>query len=164
MKKVFAVLLVLAMVFCAGMVAFAEPVDDSPVAGKIFQLKYADGIGHGFTSYTIREGQSKTFTADPEKGKFDSWSFYRSNGSVAKEGKDYTIVSGTATTIEIEFEPYVDVIVTANYNGKITDPLTAGEKKPVNPKTGDFNEMALVWMIGLAALSMVVVSKKQLSK
>ena len=162
MKKFLAVLLAVTMVFGLSMVTLADT--KSPVAEEFFDIKFVDGIGSNFFSKVVKQGGVMELEADPEKGEFSGWSFYLQDGSVAKKNTDYKIVSGDEKQIDIEIKPYVDLIVCANYDGKMTDPLTGKEKKPTNPKTGDFTYAYFVLMIGLAALSTVVVSKKQLQK
>ncbi len=159
MKKLFAIVLAVAMVLTLSVSAFAAV---SPGAKIYHKVTVINGIGSTPVIHTVEDGKSVEVVVDPSKGDFDDWKIYKEDGTVAKEGVDYTIV-GKLTDEKIVVTPKTDLIITGNYNGKGTDPLTGGESKPQAPQTGDFS-MVYLTVIALAALGFAGVAKKQLSK
>ena len=160
MKKVFAVVLAVILVMSLSVTAFAAV--QSPQGVSVYKVYVINGSGAKTQITEVAVGESITLTADPEMGKFDKWMIYKMDGSLAVEGEDYTIVSGSLTTETITIIPLANIIITGNYNGKITKfDVTNGE--PVSPQTGDTSVVMLGAMMVLA-LAGAVVAKKQLAK
>ncbi|MBE6807369.1 MAG: hypothetical protein E7527_05105 [Ruminococcaceae bacterium] len=161
MKKVFAVLLTIALVMSLGMSVSAA---SSPEGVSYYKVYVIDGQGADTEVIKVPVGEDATITAnaDPSKGDFDKWMFYKADGSAAVEGKDYEIVSGTATGSPITIIPLCNLIVTANYGGKITE-FDITNNEPTSPQTGD-NTVVVLSSVMMLALAGVVVAKKQLAK
>ncbi len=158
MKKVFAVILAVAMIMCLSVSAFAAL---SPEDKPVYKVTVINGIDAKSEVKSIDEGSEFTVTSDANKGKFDFWRVYKKDGTVAKEGVDYTVKTGKLEESPISIIPKADIIVTGNYDGKLTDPLTGKEMQDKSPATGDFS---VVYIFALGALALAGVAKKQLSK
>ena len=160
MKKVFAVVLAVVLVMCLSVTAFAAV--QSPTGVSVYTVYVINGNGAKTQITEVKVGDSITLTADPEMGKFDKWMIYKMDGTPAVEGEDYIIVEGSLTSKTITIIPLSNIIITGNYNGKITKfDISNGE--PVSPQTGDTSVVMLSAMMVLA-LAGVVVAKKQLAK
>lgn len=159
MKKLFAIVLALVLMLTVSVTAFAAV---SPEGKVVYKVTTINGIDSTPVVKEVEEGTSVEVTVDTTKGTFDDWKIYKKDGTVAKEGVDYTIV-GKLTDTKITVTPKGDLIICGNYNGKITDPLTGKESTSDSPQTGDFSVLYLS-IIALAALSFAGVAKKQLSK
>ena len=160
MKKVFAVVLAVILVMSLSVTAFAAV--QSPQGVSVYKVYVINGSGAKTQITEVAVGESITLTADPEMGKFDKWMIYKMDGSLAVEGEDYTIVSGSLTTETITIIPLANIIITGNYNGKITK-FDVTNDEPVSPQTGDTSVVMLGAMMVLA-LAGAVVAKKQLAK
>ena len=160
MKKVFAVVLAVVLVMCLSVTAFAAV--QSPEGVSVYKVYIINGSGAKTQITEVTVGESVTLTADPAKGKFDKWIVYKMDGSIAVEGVDYTIVEGSLTSESITIIPMANIIITGNYNGKITK-FDITNNEPVSPQTGDTSVVMLGAMMVLA-LAGAVVAKKQLAK
>lgn len=160
MKKIMAVLLATIMVLGLSVTAFAA---DSPVADEYYNVVVINGVGAKSDTQKIKKGVDYTVKADSAKGTFNSWTVYKTDGTVAKEGTDYTVTSGSATSATFVIKPLNGVIVCGNYNSVTTNPLTGEANTSDSPKTGDFAVLYLS-LIMLAALGCGFVAKKQLAK
>ena len=161
MKKIIAITLALVLVFALSTVAFAAESPNNPVTP--INITVITRPGTRGTVNVQKIGDQIKLTADQSVGKFDSWSFYTASGAVAVLDKDYKIVSGSANEINIVITGNTDIIACANYDGKITDPITAQAKDPKSAKTGDVLTLGLSIM-ALMSLAVVFGAKKQLSK
>jgi len=159
MKKLFAIVLAVVMMLTLSVTAFAAV---SPGAKVFHKVTVINGIDAQVIVHSVEDGNSQEVVIDTNKGTFDDWKIYKKDGTVAKEGVDYTI-EGKPTDNKIVVTPKTDLIICGNYNGKITDPLTGKEATPDSPQTGDFSVVYLS-IIALAALGFAGVAKKQLSK
>ncbi len=178
MKKLLAIVMTLVLIMGLSVPVFAAK---SPVADEVYTVLLVrdadDKVGY---SQTIKKGDTVKFACDPDKGTFDGWNIYKADATPATVGVDYEVVStsslkektvlgasnvlGTfALTAEvIEIKPLANLIVTANYNGILTNPIiSTGED--VAPETGDSTVLALS-ALAVVALCGAVVSKKQLAK
>ncbi len=82
--------------------------------------------------------------------------------SLAKATADYTIIEGSLTSEKLVIEPHTNLIVTANYDGVVTEfNINNGEVE--SPATGDVIVLALAVVMMMAIVS-AFVSKKQLAK
>ena len=117
MKKVFALLLAVVLVMSFSMAVSAA---NSPEGVSYYKVYIIVGPGADTDVTKVAIGEEVTVTADPDYGTFDKWMFYTMDGDEAIEGIDYTLVSGVATDETITFIPLTNIIVTGNYNGKIT--------------------------------------------
>ena len=160
MKKVFAVILAVALVMSLPLTAFAA--GSSPEGVSYYKVYVINGQGAETEVTKVEVGEEVTLNADPDKGDFDKWMFYKMDGSPAVEGEDYVLVSGVATSETITFIPLTNIIVTGNYNGKITK-IEITNDEPISPETGDTTVYALgaVMMVALAG---ACVAKKQMAK
>lgn len=144
--------------------------------------------------YTVDKDTVITVKADEDKyGKFDSWSIYKVTESVegvsapvnsgvitlnaalnlaattkteaAKEGVDYTVVSGSLTAKELTVKVNADVIICGNYAGETTDPLVNSnvDNSANAPQTGDIT-VAYAAIIMLAVVAFGFGVKKVYSK
>ena len=160
MKKVFAVVLAVILVMSLSVTAFAATL--SPEGVSLYKVYVINGNGAKTQVTEVTVGDSITLNADPEMGKFDKWMIYKMDGTPAVEGKDYTIVSGSMTSETITIIPLANIIVTGNYNGKITK-FDITNNEPVSPQTGDTSVVMLGAMMVLA-LAGATIAKKQLVK
>ena len=159
MKKVIALLIAFVLVFSLSVTAFAA---DSPVGKETVVVTVVNGPEAKPEKNTIEKGEEITFTADDKQGTFDSWSVYKKDGTVAKEGVDYTIVSGKLTDKTIKLTFNTDVYVCGNYNGTKTA-INGGIVDDKAPQTGDFTAL-YVSSFMIIALFGAFVAKKQFSK
>lgn len=160
MKKVFAILLAAVLVMALSVTAFAAGV--SPEGVSYYKVYIIDGNGAKTQIEKVPVGEEITLEADPDKGDFDEWKIYKADGSIAVEGKDYEIVSGSLTSSTITIIPKANLIITANYNGEETD-FEIDNGEVTSPQTGDVAVYALCSVMVLA-LAGAAVAKKQLVK
>lgn len=159
MKKVFAMILAVALVMSMSLAVSATV---SPEGTSFHKVYVIDGPGADADVNKVPVGDEITLTADPKKGDFDKWMFYTMDGSPAVEGEDYVIVEGKADSATITIVPLSNIIVTANYNGKITK-VEIKNDEPFSPATGDTTVYALGAVMVLA-LAGAAVAKKQMAK
>lgn len=160
MKKVCAVILAVVLVMSLSVTAFAAVA--SPEGVSYYKVYIINGQGAETIITEVEVGESITLTADPKMGKFDKWMIYKPDGTPAVEGVDYKILSGSLTTSPCTIIPLANIIITGNYNGKITT-FKIFNDEPTSPQTGDVVVYALgaVMMLSLAGAT---VAKKQLAK
>ncbi len=185
MKKVFTILLSLLLLASLTVPVFAQASPEGDELYKVVFVKNAeDKTGY---VYNVKEGGTLEFKADPNEGKFDGWNIYKMDGTPATVNVDYTVVR-TASLAEsdvlgayipadgetrvlgsymltaevIELKPLNNLIITANYNGIITEPvLSTGEDTA--PETGDATIVTLA-LVALVALCGAAVAKKAAGK
>ena len=160
MKKVFAILLAAVLVMALSVTAFAAGV--SPEGVSYYKVHIIDGNGSKTQIEKVPVGEEITLEADPDKGDFDEWKIYKADGSVAVEGKDYEIVTGSLSSTSITIIPKANLIITANYNGVETE-FEIDNGEVTSPQTGDVAVYALCSVMVLA-LAGAAVAKKQLVK
>ncbi|MCQ2440425.1 MAG: hypothetical protein MJ076_00820 [Clostridia bacterium] len=164
MKKIIAIALALVLALSLSTVAFAlDPIVSPSNPESSINITVITKPGTRGKVNVQKIGDQIKLTADESVGKFDSWSFYTTDGSVAVLDQDYKIVSGSANEINIVIKGNKDIIACANYDGKITDPLTAEQKESKSAKTNDALTMSLC-IIALMSLAIAFGTKKQLSK
>lgn len=162
MKKIFAVILCVMVMFSISVPAFADNIK-SPVGEEFHEVTVRNGIGvEGVTvpdvATQVKDGEKVTVKPDPEKGDFDNWTIYIDyDNSKAVEGRDYIIVSGSLTGENLTIIPKTDLIICGNYDGKITDPNTGDQKDPDAPQTGSYTGMTQWLIIGGSILLALVV-------
>lgn len=157
MKKILAVLLCVVALFSIAVPAMAI---DSPEGEQLVSIAVitVPGTKNPAKSYKIKSIINAE--ADPNAGVFDSWSIYRSDGSIAVEGTDYKYVTGSVKATFISIEVSSDLVICANYNGMITDPVTGdGKKQPDSPKTGEAVAVYIVVLM-LAGAAFTFAKKK----
>lgn len=170
MKKFFALLLTVCLLFCFSVTAFAAV---SPVASKKYAVVMLidDGTAPTKQSYEVSteiigEMEILNFTAhEPKAGStFDGWSFYRKDGSVAIIDSEYIVIDGNTLSLNVKFIPFTDLIVVAQYDGKKPD-LTEAMKlfDTTSPQTGDPVPYFLAGLF-VVCVGGAVVTKKQLAK
>ena len=164
MKKLIAFVLCIAVICTLSVTAFAA---ESPSASAKVSvtLRKAQGVGaveKSDITYTIDDGGVVTVKAVASYGTFNSWSIYKGKAA-AVLGTDYKIVSGSLTSSELKIEVYTDVIICANYNDVITDPLVKSDSSATSPQTGDV-AVAGIAVVMLIAAAVVFGAKKQFSK
>lgn len=175
MKKLFAAVLCIIAVFTFSFGAFAEksPEAEQVVQVTIFNANPISGISQEGKAEIIQTGDIVVCKAVDDKGSFDGWTIYKvevpegsteQKISVAVEGKDYVFVDGGFKALTIKVNPFVSLIICANYNGLVTDPATGELKKPESPKTGN-NAIMLASVMMLASAAFVFAkTNKLLSK
>lgn len=164
MKKIVAVLLALTAVFALSFSALAvnSPVATVKVNVTVRAAQPKAGVDKVDTAVSLDKGTVVKVAPDSSKGKFDSWSVYKPDGTPAVKGTDYEIIEGSLTSNEISIKANADLHICGNYNGKITDPLTGEAKTPDSPKTGDTVVACAAVMLLSAAF--VLGAKKKLCK
>ncbi len=166
MKKAVAIILALAAVFTLSFSCVAatnSPTGTPQVSVTIHSAKGIEGVTVEGTPTKVAVDTTVKVEKDDAEGKFESWSIYKPDGSLAKEGTDYTITAGDSKSPSITIVAKKDLIICGNYDGKITDPVTGNKKEPQSPPTSDATAIALtVVMLGAAAV--VFGAKKQLCK
>ena len=174
MKKIIALLLTITLLFTLSLTAFAA---QSPVGKEQITvvLRKGDGLKGALepdVKYTLDGGAEVSVVAnEKDYGEFKSWSIYKVVGDgkteLAKSPEDYEIIKGGANLHELTILAHTDLIICANYDDKITDPLsqssTSGTGTDESPQTGD--EVALYAVIAMLAASLVLFGfKKQFVK
>lgn len=173
MKKVLAIIICVCIALTISVSAFAASSPQNKVIiRKGFGTKQ-DGSSIPVDTYAeVADNNTITIVADEKTyGSFDNWSFYviKSDGTyaLAQPGVDYTVKEGSTSDKKMVIAPINQIIVAGNYNGTITDPLSAstveGTKKNKSVKTGDVNVMYAV-IVMLAAGAVLFGVKRQLSK
>ena len=164
MKKIIAVALTLALVFSLSTVAFAIDQTVSPnnpeTTVNVTAITKKNTPGK---VYVIKKGESLPLSADESAGEFYSWSVYLTDGKVAVPDVDYKFSTGNEKAKDIVIVANNDLIVCANFDGKITDPSTGMSKDSKSAKTGDALTLGLSLM-ALMSVAVVFGAKKQLSK
>lgn len=159
MKKVFAVLLAIAMIMSLSLCVSAAV--SSPEGVSYYKVYVIDGQGAETEVTKVPVGDDITIDATA-KGDFDMWMVYKLDGTPAKEGVDYVIVSGMLDGAPITIRPLGNIIVTGNYDGVVTE-FEITNDEPTSPQTGDNTVYALCTVM-VVALAGAVVAKKQLAK
>lgn len=159
MKKILAIMLCVIAIFSLSVTAFAV---ESPTGKPVHSVTVVTKPGVSGSSTTVKKGEIIKVSADPTAGKFDSWTVYKKDGSKAVEGVDYKYVEGGSKITPATLEIYADLIVCANYDGKITDPITTQQKDDQSPQTGDFATMAMIVAL-FACAAVCFAAKKQLA-
>ena len=188
--------LCLALTLSVSAMATASP-ENKVMLRKGFGSKQTGDTSGSFPVDTFIEVSSdNTVTAVADEktyGTFDSWSIYvvtdvtgtsaatstgisaasvlelavTQKATPAKEGVDYTVVSGNLKSKTLVIKPINRLIICGNYSGTITDPLSAssvpGTKPDKSPKHGDLNVMYIA-IVMLAAGAVLFGAKRQLSK
>ena len=196
MKKVLTVVLCICIALTLSISAMAEASPENKVIIRKATGTKQDGSSVAVDTWAeIAEDNTITVVADPKYGTFNSWSIYvvsevtgtaagTSNGfgtanlvelatketaTAAKEGVDYTIVSGTLTTTTLTVRPISRIAICGNYSNTITDPLSSSSTPgsataPVTGETNNLNKIMVVSVVMLAAAAVVFGVKRQLSK
>ena len=158
MKKVFAMILAIALVMSLGMSVAAAV---SPEGVSYYKVYVIDGQGAETKVNKVPVGETITITSTG-KGDFDLWMVYKLDGTPAKEGVDYIIVSGVMEGSPITIKPLANIIITGNYDG-IKTKFEITNDEPNSPQTGD-NTVIVLSAVMMLALAGAVVAKKQLAK
>ena len=170
MKKLFAILLSIVLVFAFSVSAFAA---GSPVAkDKVtVVLRIGDGIKGALEAdgkYTVDGGAEISVVAnEKEHGTFTSWTIYKVVGEnkteLAVENVDYEIIKGGLKLKELSFLAHADIIVCANYGDVITDPLssstTSGTQTDESPETRDKAGFAIFALLTCGMVAYVAKKK-----
>lgn len=160
MKKIIAAIVAVVLVMSLSIAAFAEEIPSA--SGKVYhKVTVINGIGAAQDVKSVEDGNAIALAADTAKGAFKQWMIYKADGSAAVAGVDYTVSAGALKEAALTIVPKTDLIVTGNYDGKLTDPKTGSEA--TSPVTGDFNVVYL-GIAAFAALACAAASKKQLAK
>ncbi len=159
MKKVFALIIAVILVMSLSVTAFAAK--NSPSGDTFHIVHVINGQGADTDIHKVKVGESVELIAKDSNGTFDEWKIYRTDGTPAVPGTDYTI-SGKLTDKKIVVSPLTNLIVTGNYNGKDTSfEIKNGEVH--SPKTGD-TAVAVIAAVMVLSLAGAVVAKKQMAK
>ncbi len=163
MKKLIAILLCIATVFCLCVPAMAE---ESPSGEELVKATIIDKPGTKGKTNVYKVDEKIIAESDPGSGDFNFWTFFKPDGTVAIEGVDYTFVSGDKNSKTISVISKIPhLIIVANYNGKVTDPLTGevqeppAASQPTSPTTGNGVALGLAVLM-LAGAAIVYTSKK----
>ncbi len=170
MKKILALVLALMLVIGLSVPVFAAK---SPNGQVYFKVVVIHGNDHkdapegttpdNITYNNVKQGNKIAVEAEESRGKFDDWTIYKADGTVAVKDVDYKLL-GTSTLKDskIEIIPMATLVVAANYNGVKTQPIIINDEDKA-PATGDAMIVTLS-AVALIALCGVVVAKKQLAK
>ncbi len=190
MKKIIATILCLVCAFTVSVSVCAEESPKDPVKYEVtlFRGSPSGGLSKAGEAQIISNGETVTATSIASEGTFNSWTIYKvttatgtsgenetgvislsasatplANISAATEGTDYVLVSGSLTSSTLTIKPLTSLIICANYNNQITDPVTGAAKKADSPKTGSNTAMIFaIVMLGAAAVTFG--AKKSLAK
>ena len=190
MKKIIATILCLVCAFSLTLGVCAEKSPEATVKYEVTLYKGTpvDGLSKAGEAQIVNEGGIVTAKAIESEGTFNSWTIYKAatatgtaganegglitlsaaatplaSVTAAVEVTDYTIVSGSLTSATLSIKPLTSLIICANYNGQITDPVTGVAKKSDSPKTG-YNTAIVFAVVMLGAAAVTFGAKKQLSK
>ena len=178
MKKFIALALAALIVCALPVMALAV---DSPAATEMTKIVVQKATIQGVENTTVEVARGTgtiTVVADPTQGIFREWMVYKVEDDAATgaaigdvtaatkytkavQGTDYEIVSGTLTTSPLTVRPLTDIVITGNYDKKITDPQT-GEMKETAPKTGA-NAVVFAVVAVLALAGAGIATKKVLA-
>lgn len=170
MKKILALVLTLVLIMGLSVPVFAA----KSAGGQVyFKVVVVDGNDHkdapagttpeNITHNNVNDGNTIKLKATESKGTFDGWAIYKADGTAAVKDVDYKILGAFALTDpEIEIVPLATIVITANYNGVKTEPITVNDEDE-SPETGD-NTVVVLSAVALIALCGAVVAKKQLAK
>lgn len=170
MKKILALVLTLVLIMGLSVPVFAAKSAGGTV---YFKVVVVDGNDHkdapadttpdNITHTNVVDGNSIKVKADDSKGDFDGWVIYKADGTPAVKDVDYKVLGAfTLTDPEIEIVPLATIVITANYNGVKTEPITVNDEDE-SPETGD-NTVVVLSAVALIALCGAAVAKKQLAK
>ncbi len=157
MKKIIAIMLCVAAIFCLAVPAMAE---ESPSGQEMIKVTVVTIPGEPGVTTVYEKGETVIAEFNPNSGTFNKWRFYLPDGSVAVPDKDFIIVEGTIETGKIVVQSNVGhLYIVANYDGKVTDPFTGVATKPVSPTTGNAM-VAYAALVMLAGAAVVFSAKK----
>ena len=176
MKKAIAILLTLILVFGLSVPAFAAK---SPNGTEYHKVVIIQGNGHkdnapqqgsrpddkheNITHTTVTNGKTIKVKANPDMGKFNSWTIYKADGTKAVAGVDYKVLGAFSLFCEeIEIIPLTTIVIAANFNDEITETIIVNDEDEA-PETGD-NVVAALSAVAAVALCAAVVAKKQLAR
>ncbi len=172
MKKALAILLTLVLVFGLAVPVFAAK---SPNGQEYHKVIIIQGNGHknddgstndkheNITHTTIVDGNKVKVKSNSAMGKFNGWTIYKADGTLAVEGVDYRVLGAfSLTDSEIEIIPLTTIVIAANYNDEVTQTIIVNDEEEA-PPTGD-STVVVLSAVALIALCGVLVSKKQLAK
>ena len=158
MKKLFAVILATALILSLSVSAFAL---GSPEAEPVHKIHIINGDTGEIKTITVKDGESITVTADSALGVFDSWNVYSWEGGVATLGQHYGLGQGqTLESSSITLFPLTDLIITGNYNDKVTPPNVGQNGEQSSPQTGDMVPAYLAAIMLLSLSGMLIVKKQ----
>lgn len=159
MKKIFAILLCVIALFTLAAPAMAA---SSPTGDQLCNVIVITNPGVRNPAKSYKVGSTIFAEYDPSVGDFDNWTIYRFDGSLAQEGVDYKYLTGDSKLNKISIQVNGDLIVCANYNKQVTDPITGqANKQPDSPQTG--YSLALCFSLVMLGVAAVVVSAKKLT-
>ena len=159
MKKVFALIIAVILVMSLSVTAFAAK--NSPIGDTFHIVQVINGQGANTDVHKVVVGESVELIAKGSIGTFNEWKVYRTDGTPAVPGTDYTI-TGKLTDKKIVLYPQTNLIVTGNYNGKETT-FKVQNGEATSPKTGD-TAVAVIAAVMVLSLAGAVVAKKQMAK
>lgn len=172
MKKVLALVLTLVLVFGLAVPVFAAK---SPNGQEYHKVVIIQGNDHknddgslddkheNITHTTVVDGNKVKVKSNSAMGKFNGWTIYKADGTLAVEGVDYRVLGAfSLTDPEIEIVPLATIVIAANYNDVKTEPIIVNDEDE-SPETGD-NTVIVLSAVALIALCGAVVAKKQLAK
>ena len=171
MKKIIAVIVCIAVLCTLSVAAFAASPSGTPMINVI--IRKADGL-EGVTKVDEKTALEMTdngvivrIKTNSIYGNFNNWRIYKPDSSAqgysaAVEGTDYRIIEGSLTSVALKVNVFSDVIICGNYNGTITDPLSASSQGSA-PLTADMSVVCAA-IVMLAAAGMVMSAKKVFSK
>lgn len=174
MKKVLAIVLCVCIALTLSLVVMAESSPKTSVVVRKGTISKLDGTTVPADTYVeVAEDNTVTVKSDKTYGNFNKWSIYKvvqtANGTTtyeeAKEGVDYTIVSGSLKDGTLVIKPLTEIVVAGDYNNVTTNPANASSVSGSShsSKTGDVEVMYIAFAL-LAAGAVLLGAKKQLSK
>ena len=160
MKKLVAVVLMVALVLSLSVTAFALK---SPQAEGVHKVHVINGNNGTVETVTLKDGEYLTFKADDKNGKFTEWKIYVFDGrKVAIIGEHYTLGEGQSLTDrEINLYPKTDLIVLGCYDGKEPEFEIGQNGEVTSPQTGDTVALCLASVMLVTLVGMLAVSKKR---
>ncbi len=169
MKKVISLIVCVALVLTLSVSAFAaEKVQSPQVKGMLRKGTGVQTILNIDTWYDMGGNVHAIVKANKEYGTFNSWTFFKEDGTKATKDVDFNFVTGDEKSEQVEFTTKVSIIVCGNYNNTPTDPLkpssdTPEKKEEKSDKTGDI-VIPVASVLLLAGAAFVFASKKVSSK